>query len=386
MGFPSIVNVVQAPGVAGDFCDTNPRATVDAGPGSLVAGAAGVTVGAFAWAGSNGLTNPATGLIDAYNVVNSYGVGAPTGFVHREQQALITQFLGDDTMTVPTGYPVVLHSAGGFWVKNSGSAAATAGMKAYANFQTGLVTFAATGTPPAGGSVTGSIAVNAGSASSIAVNSVTGSFAGTTFTVSAVATGALAPGQTLSGTDVDPATTIVSQLTGTTGSTGTYQVSVSQTVVSGTVTASGGTLTVGGTVTGTFAPGQTISGSGVTTGTTILSAISGTGGAGTYYVSVAQTASSTAITASGGTLTVTAVASGSIAYGDVLSGSGVTAGTYVTGNLTGTGNTGTYLVSVGQTVASETITVAATGVETKWVAASNGGVGELVKMTSWILG
>lgn len=60
---------------------------------------------------------------------------------------------------------------------------------------------------------------------------------------------------------------------------------------------SGTTLTVGGTVTGTFAPGQIISGSGVTAGTYIIAQLTGTtGGAGTYSVSVSQSASSTTIT------------------------------------------------------------------------------------------
>jgi len=62
-------------------------------------------------------------------------------------------------------------------------------------------------------------------------------------------------------------------------------------------TISGTTLTVGGTVTGTpFKVGQTISGSGVTAGTYITALGTGTGGAGTYTVSVSQTVGSTAIT------------------------------------------------------------------------------------------
>jgi hypothetical protein len=55
------------------------------------------------------------------------------------------------------------------------------------------------------------------------------------------------------------------------------------------------TLTVGGTVTGTFAVGQTIYGTGVTAGTTITALGTGSGGAGTYTVSTSQTVASTAI-------------------------------------------------------------------------------------------
>jgi len=59
---------------------------------------------------------------------------------------------------------------------------------------------------------------------------------------------------------------------------------------------SGTTLTVGGTVTGTFAVGMVLSGTGVTAGTTITALGTGTGGAGTYTVSASQTVSATSIT------------------------------------------------------------------------------------------
>lgn len=58
---------------------------------------------------------------------------------------------------------------------------------------------------------------------------------------------------------------------------------------------SGTTLTIGGTLTGAFFVGQIISGTGVISGTTITALGSGTGGAGTYTVSISQTVSSTAI-------------------------------------------------------------------------------------------
>lgn len=57
------------------------------------------------------------------------------------------------------------------------------------------------------------------------------------------------------------------------------------------------------------------------------------------------------------TLTVSAVASGSILPSMQISGTGVTAGTRIVRQITGTaGSTGTYEVSVSQTVASTTIT------------------------------
>lgn len=72
---------------------------------------------------------------------------------------------------------------------------------------------------------------------------------------------------------------------------------------------------------------------------------------------VATTATSFTASISGTTMTVTAVGSGTIAVGQLITGTGVTAGTTITALGTGTGGTGTYTVSASQTVASTTITV-----------------------------
>jgi hypothetical protein len=56
------------------------------------------------------------------------------------------------------------------------------------------------------------------------------------------------------------------------------------------------------------------------------------------------------------TLTVSAVTSGALSVGVVLSGTGVTSGTTITALGTGTGGVGTYTVSASQTVSSRTIT------------------------------
>jgi hypothetical protein len=71
--------------------------------------------------------------------------------------------------------------------------------------------------------------------------------------------------------------------------------------VAGTSTAStisGTTLTVGGTVAGGFRVGDTITGTGVTAGTTITALGTGNGGAGTYTVSVSHSLTSRAINVS----------------------------------------------------------------------------------------
>jgi hypothetical protein len=58
---------------------------------------------------------------------------------------------------------------------------------------------------------------------------------------------------------------------------------------------------------------------------------------------------------SGTTLTITAVASGTVSVGQMLGGAGVTPGTTITALGTGTGGTGTYTISASQTVATESL-------------------------------
>jgi hypothetical protein len=63
---------------------------------------------------------------------------------------------------------------------------------------------------------------------------------------------------------------------------------------------------------------------------------------------------------SGNILTVTTVNSGAVAQGQFLTGTGITAGTKITGNITGAGGNviqaGTYRVNINQTVATTAIT------------------------------
>lgn len=77
-----------------------------------------------------------------------------------------------------------------------------------------------------------------------------------------------------------------------------------------------------------------------------------------------QTTSSTVFTGSinGTTLTVTSVSAGSLAIGQVISGTGIIGGTRITAFVTGTGQTGSYTVSASQNVSSTTITAVSTGV------------------------
>ncbi|HWE98832.1 MAG TPA: hypothetical protein VG248_03460 [Caulobacteraceae bacterium] len=285
--FPSQVQTYQAPAVEGDFASANPRASVLAGAEALVAGPNGVTVGRFAWVDT-------TGQLASNN--SPYG-GAPDGFVHREQQALITTFLASSGLLVPQGFMVTLHQEGDFWVKHTGTIVATKGMKAYANLATGAIAFAATGAPPSSGSGSASsIAAGAGSVTaSIAIVAPNNGPDYGVMTVTAVGSGSLPVGAVLSGTGVQTGTAITAQLTGSAGGIGTYQVSIPQTTASTTVTAAFGTLTVGGTVAGVFEVGGALSGTNVVAGTTVTALGTGTGGAGTYIVNNNTVVSSTAI-------------------------------------------------------------------------------------------
>lgn len=203
-GFQTQVNAQQAPAVAGDFASANPRASVVAPEGAFVAGAVGVTVGRFAWIASDGKT------------VNNFGQGKPDGFIHREQQALISQYLGEASNLIPVGFPVTLMRTGDYFATVN-VASAEKGEKAFAKFQDGTMQPAA-------------------AAATIAAAEVTGAIAGTTLTVSAVASGTLAVGSKLSGANVSADTYITALGTGT-GGTGTYTVSVSQTAASATINA-----------------------------------------------------------------------------------------------------------------------------------------------------
>lgn len=289
-GIQKSVGVQPAPAVAGDFATANPRYSALAGAGALVAGVGGLTIGLFAW--TNYTVTDSDG---APGAANNFGTGPVAGFVGRSQQGLITQYLQESGMLIPAGFQCTLFSAGDFWVVNSGSTQALPGQKAYASFANGTASFAATGSPSGATSSAGSIAA--------ATSSVTGSIAGNLLTVTAVGSGTVYPGTTISGTGVASGTKILSQVTPlisgeTAGGVGRYLVSIpEQTVASTTISGTYGIFTAGGTIVGSFGVGNTLTGTGITAPTTITQQLTGAaGGAGTYAVDVNTVVSSTAIT------------------------------------------------------------------------------------------
>lgn len=176
--------------------------------------------------------------------------------------------------------------------------------------------------------------------------------------------------------------TLVGQLNTTTGRVGITDNGINAYIVDGTNrytwrisspsaavftgSISGTTLTVTAITNGTIAAGQSLFGVNVTSETVITALGTGTGGIGTYTINLSQSVASrqmnsTAVGArvtgsiSGTTLTVSAVASGTLYVGQTIQGTGVTALTIITALGTGTGGAGTYTVSASQTVSSTTL-------------------------------
>jgi hypothetical protein len=310
--FQGSVNSANPIAVEGDFASANPRATAltvgfDANgfqTSGLIAGPNGVTIGQFAWLAADGVT--------VNNYPSTNGSGKPLGFVHRDQQGLLTNYLQAAGTLIPPGFPVTVMTEGDFFDLIAGGSAAVYGSACYARYSDGALFV---GSIPTGGSGTGSI--------------------GATFTASAGS----------------PSTQLV-------------------------VTA----------VTGLISIGDTVSGTGIPAGTTILSQVSGTaGGAGTYVLSAANTASAATVTSFGNVLDITAVSSGSFLVGDSVTGSNVPSGAVISSQVSGAaGGIGIYTIDIPATqyVASETITIVA-GVLTGWVAKTAAAVGALTQISTW---
>jgi len=211
-----------------------------------------------------------------------------------------------------------------------------------------------------------------------------GTISGTTLTVTKVISGTIATGQSLFGVGVLNETVIVS------GSGTTWTLSKTNSIataiqmnsasVAGVITASasGTTLTVSAVSSGTIYPGQTITGTGVTDNTiitalgsgTVLSASIASGGTG-YNVNDTVTVLGGVYGNSPATYTVSSVSSGVVTgltqtyagqYTSTptnnVSTSTNGSGTGLTLTLTfgtGTGGTGSYVISTSQSVSSETM-------------------------------
>jgi len=335
-------------------------------------------VGKFAW------VNPSD-----FTTTSNQGTApnAPDGFVHRDQQALITVYLETASQAIPEGFPVTPHNAGDFWVKNLGPSALTKGATVYAGYADG----GAYSSAPAGASVTATLgSTNTAAIGSTSTGTVVAGNANQ-ITLSSV-TGKIYVGDTIAGTGVPANTAITAQISGTANGAGVYETSNQTTAAAATITTFGTTLVVSAT-TGLISVGDTVAGgAGFPVAATVVSQISGTsGGAGSYQLSAPATqyvASATGVTTYGTTLNVTAVGSGTLAIGDPITGTNMPA-TSIASQISGTaGGVGVYSLFVPGTqyVASEAITTAG-GIASGWKAMptnqGDGAVGSLVKITTW---
>jgi hypothetical protein len=263
-GFQTSVKVAQAPAIAGDWASANPRFMFNAGPFGLVAGAAGVNVGRFAW-----VTFPPDGD-GAPSVVNSFGSGAPDGLVHREQQGLITGYLSESANTIYPGAAMALAAWADMWVKNDDTVVAYPGMTVYADVTSGKAKLALSGTTATTWAITAATAT------------FTGSIADNVMTAGTV-TGTIYAGSIVTGAGVASGTKVIKQLTGNVGAAGTYIVSPgNQSVASEAITLTYGALALTTVSVGKFVAGQTLTGAsaGVTAGTVIGQILTGDGGSG----------------------------------------------------------------------------------------------------------
>lgn len=360
MGFQSTIHRDQAPGVEGDFASLNPFSSVLAGAGALVAPAGGVDVGKFVWVGPNG------------QVSRSYIAGYQLGFVGRNQQALITEFLGEATMRVPEGFMLNVFSSGDFWARFP--AGAQVGQNVYADPNDGT---------PLAGATAPSLASGTGSAGF--TGTATLANGSTTLTVATATAGILSPGDLVTGTSIPANTSIVAQLTGTPGKVGTYQMSAAATADVGSAEAIVGHsnfMLVTAVSAGAFTFGDPISGTNVSGGTTVT-------GQATPFSGVATLNSDTSFV-------VTSVTPGTdlLRVGATVVGAGIPASTTISSQSSGTpggvgtyvlsqaatatgagvevttadsaGGTGLYTISLNQQFASTTVSVSGTAQATGW--------------------
>lgn len=305
-GFQSFVNNLPAPAVQGDFAGANIRANVVAGLAGLVATPGGVTIGLGCWA------DPTNGVAASYYRPSSF-----MGFVHRDMQGLITQYLANNGMTIPGGDPVSPQSVGDYWGLFSGSA--TVGQSVYFNPVTGALTAAASGN-----SVTGAITAASITSSVLTVTTITGT--------------PLAVGQIITGAGVTPGTYIASLGTGS-GGTGTYNLANVDGIAIANVTSEA--MVYWGAQQSQFVVASPV----------VADCL--------FTASLAAAVSPSPY----GILTVSAIASGVLAAGQWLSATGLaaSANVQILEQLTGTaGSTGTYLTTNSSIVVSSTASFDAT--------------------------
>lgn len=327
--FQSVINDYQAPGVEGDFASTNPYATVLAGPGSLVSPKGGVRVGRFVWVGPQG------------QVSASFVAGYQIGFLGRNMQGLITEFLGESTMGVPEGFMITLFNGGDFWAKFP--AGATPGGYVYADPNDGTPLYAATNAAPTLGTATAQSGSTISSATTTAASDV--------ITITTITHGNLLIGDVITdtaspGTAIPPGTTIVNQLTGPAGGAGTYTMSAVAVEADAAFAAktTSGQMLVTAVADGSLNQGDVFSGTDVIAGSAVLGQTAPFSGTASILTGALSALVVTAVQANTDLLRVGAVL-------PAIPALGIAAGTTISAQTVGTpGAAGTYTLSAAGTV------------------------------------
>lgn len=153
------------------------------------------------------------------------------------------------------------------------------------------------------------------------------------------------------------AATIATALNAGSPSPGTATGAITAQTASVTASIDGNVVYVTAVASGTLIPGAPFTGTGVTSGSILGNQISGTtGGIGTYSVNKAQVVASTTLSFTYGLMNITVDSATVIAVGQIVTGSGVTANTQIIGLDSGTGGDGSYYVNLTQSVISESLT------------------------------
>lgn len=202
-------------------------------------------------------------------------------------------------------------------------------------------------------------------------NNIVTSVGSNVLTVINIIGGSLYLGQIITGNGIPNNTEITSVPSG--GEEGDYILSNTPSLDNNGTTFSGTgspTITVTSITSGSLFVGQSVSGIGIPTNTTIASLGTGTGGIGTYVLSSTASASGTNITLTGNgsnILDVTSVTNGSFYLSNsttpaqIVTGSGIPTNTTISSFGTGTGGVGTYILSSVATETGSNVSMTATG-------------------------
>ncbi|QDH17416.1 structural cement protein Gp24 [Swingsia samuiensis] len=160
MSFQSQINYNWPVGFPGDVASANPTRTAIAGALGHRAGAGGVTIGNFAWAQSDGVT-----VLNKPDPSNASA--SPTGFVIRDNSAIIAGFNQGSTMTMNPGFMVTLKTGGDFFALVS--ADTITGQGVFASTTDGSIKTAPVGSPPDGTVATGWVVAKGAPAGQVSI-------------------------------------------------------------------------------------------------------------------------------------------------------------------------------------------------------------------------